>query len=429
VFSSGTFHTPEDGPRRRGSVLYEVDVANGLQRQLTAPEVVYDAVQPSWSPDGRRIAFWGSDANGNRDIWTVAAHPKNLEEGRPAPVTQDLWIDWNPVWSADGRWLYFVSDRDGAMNLWRVAVDTETGRVKGTLEPIRTPSSYSADLALTRDGRRIYYANRQISSVLYSAGLDAAGAQLLEPAAALTGEGERFREPQMSPDGAWLAVRIQDPQEDIGLIRTDGKSLKRLTNDHYKDRSPKWSPDGRYLYFLSNRGGTFEHWAIRPDGSGLRRLNGAGPLGWWADGTLTRFPPGARPLAVEPAGRALAAVELPADFIPECWSPDQGRVAGRLRAVSEQPAPLVVYSRVEKTQWVLGPLAGSPAWLPDGRHLLYQVSGEILVGDAQTRQSRPLGGMPSKTVSDVFTLSRDGRRLYFVQGKTSESIWVAEAGR
>src|SRR5262249_32453812 len=68
-----------------------------------------DAVQPSWSPNGARIAYWGLRGTAS-DIWTVPARG-----GEPAPVTNDDATDWNPVWAPDGKHLYFASDSHGSM--------------------------------------------------------------------------------------------------------------------------------------------------------------------------------------------------------------------------------------------------------------------------------------------------------------------------
>ena len=69
------------------SRLWAVDVATHQLRVITE----HDAVQPSWSPHGHRVAFWGEQKGGHRDIWTVAA-----SGGEPTPVTDDEFIDWNP---------------------------------------------------------------------------------------------------------------------------------------------------------------------------------------------------------------------------------------------------------------------------------------------------------------------------------------------
>ena len=76
------------------SQVFAVNVASGEKRAMTS-ERQY-AVQPSWSPQGRRIAFWEARDEGS-DIWTVSTR------GGPAVrLTTDGAWNWNPVWSPDG---------------------------------------------------------------------------------------------------------------------------------------------------------------------------------------------------------------------------------------------------------------------------------------------------------------------------------------
>ena len=105
------------------SQLWVVNVSSGEKRILTKPGVVPDAVQPNWSPHRHRIAYWAVQG-GQRDIWTVSA-----DGTHPVAITQDAALDWSPVWSPDGGRLYFASDRAGTMNLWRVRIDEQSGRV------------------------------------------------------------------------------------------------------------------------------------------------------------------------------------------------------------------------------------------------------------------------------------------------------------
>jgi dipeptidyl aminopeptidase/acylaminoacyl peptidase len=63
--------------------------------------------QPTWSPDGRFIAY-ASDQSGNFDIWV-----QPIAGGRAVQVTTDPATDWQPVWSPDGNTLAFRSERDG----------------------------------------------------------------------------------------------------------------------------------------------------------------------------------------------------------------------------------------------------------------------------------------------------------------------------
>src|SRR2546430_8130834 len=80
--------------------------------------------------------------------------------------------DWSPVWSADGKWLYFSSDRGGSMNLWRVRINEETGDTRGPPEAFTTPSTDTGHLTISRDGRRMAYAQQSLTSNLYKIAFD-----------------------------------------------------------------------------------------------------------------------------------------------------------------------------------------------------------------------------------------------------------------
>ena len=89
---------------------------------------------------------------GERDIWTIdpdAAQPKPTDRRG----TSDPAVDWNPLWSPDGKYLYFGSDRDGTMNLWRVAIDEATGKPAGAPEPLPLPAHVQRRLRLLAAGR------------------------------------------------------------------------------------------------------------------------------------------------------------------------------------------------------------------------------------------------------------------------------------
>jgi Tol biopolymer transport system component len=60
--------------------------------------------------------------------------------------------------------------------------------------------------------------------------------------------------------------------ESILVARIDGSEYRRLTDDHFRNRSPQWSPDGKLLAFYSDRSGDYEIWMMRPDGSGGERV-------------------------------------------------------------------------------------------------------------------------------------------------------------
>ena len=149
------------------SELWVVNLASGDRRRLSDDI----GIQPSWSPHGHRIAWWTTTAkegvSGQRDIYTIPA-----EGGTPVPVTSDAALDWNPVWSPDGRHLYFASNRGGSMNVWRVAIDEQSGRVQAQPEPLTTPSAFAGHLSVSADGRRVAYASLERTAPIQTVPFD-----------------------------------------------------------------------------------------------------------------------------------------------------------------------------------------------------------------------------------------------------------------
>lgn len=84
---------------------------------------------------------------------------------------------------------------------------------------------------------------------------------------------DRVSDPQPSPDGRQVAFVISEldldedrRRTDIWLVGIDGGDRRRLTTDAAGDFNPRWSPDGRWLYFLSTRSGSSQVWRVSPEG-------------------------------------------------------------------------------------------------------------------------------------------------------------------
>jgi dipeptidyl aminopeptidase/acylaminoacyl peptidase len=84
---------------------------------------------------------------------------------------------------------------------------------------------------------------------------------------------QRISDPQVSPDGKWIAFAVRDTdydanrgRYDVWLAAIDGSLVQRLTSHADNDQDPRWSPDGRWIYFMSSRGGSSQVWRIQPTG-------------------------------------------------------------------------------------------------------------------------------------------------------------------
>jgi serine/threonine protein kinase/Tol biopolymer transport system component len=246
------------------SALWIVDVAAGSKRLLTEG----DAAQPSWSPGGQRIVYWSWSAQTRGDIATIPA------AGGPAvKVTSDDAVDWNPVWSPDGRFIYFSSNRGGSMNFWRIAVDEKTGKPLAVPESVPTPSNYAFNISFSRDGKSMIYVRYESVANLQSITFDAADGKVTGEPVWLTRGYTGVSTPQLSPDGQRYVFRWPRwMQEDIAIVNKDGSNWRALTEDKYQDRRPRWFPDSKRILFTSDRSGSSQIWAINADGTGLTQL-------------------------------------------------------------------------------------------------------------------------------------------------------------
>ena len=106
--------------------IWRVEAATGERVQL-AQDPAGSGGDFSFSPDSRWLAYSAGDANELRSLWIAP-----LRGGEPVRVTDEMWNESNPVFSRDGRWLWFLSDREFAPQLftgleWNFAVNRATG--------------------------------------------------------------------------------------------------------------------------------------------------------------------------------------------------------------------------------------------------------------------------------------------------------------
>jgi Tol biopolymer transport system component len=416
-----------------------MSVVNVNSRQTRALPINGRALQPSWSPAGARIAYWGlrGQNSGQRDIWTVAADGSDSASAG-VPVTSDPAVDWSPTWAPDGRYLYFSSTRGGTMNLWRVPIDEASGRVLGEAESVTTPSMWSGDLSFSRDGTRLAFASLDYRSTLVRAPFDAAR-ESVEPSVPFIKGTRPIRDHELSPDGEWVAFTEAGVREDLFVTRVDGTDYRRLTDDAFRDRGPAWSPDGTRIAFYSDRSGAYDMWTIRPDGSGLAQLTQgpriAGFPVWSPEGAHVAFGlatwhvadakgPSITPPPPEPA------ISPTEQFVPASWSHTGGRIAGLVLSEGSVAA-LGVYTRATK-QFARVPGNDArgrvwlwPVWLADSRRVIVRRVDGVAVVDADTGAGRLLIPVGGTIIGRSVGVSRDNRWITYTETATEGDIWTA----
>jgi dipeptidyl aminopeptidase/acylaminoacyl peptidase len=270
----------------------------------------------SLSPDGSQVAFfWGQDDRA--DLYclpTQGGWPRRLTFNRP-PVPH-FW-DEAPQWSPDGEWLAYTQED-------HVYVLPTGGGVPlkisaGASEPAWLPDSRRLAVILNDEERPCL------------ALVDRLGHSLQR----LTHAAGDESDPRPAPDGSKLAY-VHAPDDDLRrqdlrlLDLVSGQSACLVGAAGQKNWNPRWSPDGAWIAFLSQRGGFNEIWLARPDGEGLHRLAelgcDAGWLAWSPDGgriacTLNRMGAYELVLVEVQAGRITSLAGGPGVYSRPQWSP------------------------------------------------------------------------------------------------------------
>jgi Tol biopolymer transport system component len=250
--------------RRPVSEGWRVDVATGARRRVFG----VDFHQPSVSPGGGRVAYWGRplDIQDRRrvgttrvDLWTTTIDGRSRVR-----VTDDPAIESSPIWSEDGRFLYYVSNRNGSSAIWRVRIDERSGYVSKRVELVSTPYSQPAHVTRSADGRRFAWSDAAPIERVMRIAFDAdARTTRGQPTEIASGD---------------LESEEPDPAIDLKLERS---STKIRSGTAPGGPFPgHWSPDGRL--FAGTAGGAV--WIYSADTRKYDQLRiGSGPV-WLADG-------------------------------------------------------------------------------------------------------------------------------------------------
>jgi len=426
VVSSENFGVPT--VRNGESDLWVMDVATGERRLL----VNGDCMQPDWSPSGARIAYWGMAVTegGQRDIWTVAA-----SGGTPVRVLNDGPVDWMPRWSHDGRWLYFLSARGGSFNLWRIGIDEESGTPRGEPEPVTLPCGQVLDFDFSANDNRVLYTSADRTTRIMRAALGPGGSSMGAPELVLEGA-IPVVDIGVSFQGETIAYRSHD--EEIGVVRSDGSDVRRITNDTFRDRGPSWSPDGSRIIFYSDRSGNYQIHTMRRDGSDIQQITELDTTSVWYP---QYSPDGTRILVYDAFSTAVFAADARNVKVADFTLVPQPPHGGYLDAVSwlgnnavvgmEESAKDVMRAGVMVYSFATGAYTRHAESIEfarcvghrDGRHVIaITPDGDCYQIDTVGNGVRKLGRTGD---ADATVLPADGSYLYYINSDARSNVWVA----
>jgi Tol biopolymer transport system component/DNA-binding winged helix-turn-helix (wHTH) protein len=241
--------------------LLKLAIDTGQMSELTSPAKQGSGDNyPAISPDGTTLAFVRWFAAGAGDIYLM-----QLKGGRTRRLTTDGTAFWGLAWLPDSSGIVFGSG--GTSRLWRLSASG------GTAEPITAGESATWP-AVSRRGNRLAYTVDTGSSSLARIGLTDSNPPAALPATRLIHSTRYQQDPQYSPDGRSIAYGSnRSGSNEIWVSDADGRTATQLT--HFRGPhvgTPRWSPDGSMIAFDSRPNRNPDIFVVRPDGGGLRRM-------------------------------------------------------------------------------------------------------------------------------------------------------------
>ena len=356
------------------------------------------------APNSRRIAF-----SIHGEIFTAP-----VDEGDLRQITDSPARDRNVSYSPDGKWLSFISDRSGREELYVVAVD-------GTGEPQKL-----SDLDALKNGYNWSPDSTQLAYTASDGKMRVVGVSGKDTKELSSSRYGNIGTPVWSPDSKWLAFSKSDITRttDIYLIPATGGEEKKVTFESFGESNPRFSVDGRKLFFTRNdstgQGGgtpsvqlysvTLEHLDRDPDDPEERADAEAAQTDSAASDASNRRPTGAqrqpsKPVTVDWAGLKRRTKQLTRSSTPVtdyATAPD---------------GHTLVFATVETAGTTNVPVIYSIQ--DDGRRLTRITSGGAPGGEAG--QDQPQGGGFGGGISGL-TVSRDSRTLFFRERENVYSV-------
>jgi len=212
------------------STLAQVEAAGSSPVQVeTSVEHVF---QPSWAPDGRKVAVVGL----GRGIYSVDV------KGRTAQRLTSGASDEAPAWSPSGDWIAFHKQVRGT-NYDLFAVNAATGRQRR----LTNDAQQQTNPSWSPDGSRVAFAEQQSNGkwAIFTMSADGTGRQRV------TAIETSAQEPSWSPDGEKIAFILQGlDRATVAVIDASGGGPpERLTDERLFPAKPTWSPDGKSIAF------------------------------------------------------------------------------------------------------------------------------------------------------------------------------------
>ena len=398
--------------------LFRVSVNGGTPMQVSADRYTNEFFSAP-SPDGATIAFsargiassqWWRKGHSHIDeaeVWLLRSFDNGggtYERVTEAGGAKEMW----PMWSADGRRLYYVSDRtdatnkSGAQNIWATTLNRSEGR-----SDFRRLSNFTDGRVLwpsiSYDGREVVF---ERNFAIWK--LDTENGKATEVAITRRGASsgpaierlrltDRISEMQLSPDGKKVAFIVRG--EVFAASAADGGDAARVSNSAAEEYQVTWAPDSRRLVYVSDRDGTPHLFLYDFNNNTETQLT----RDTAADDSTPRF---------SPDGKLLAFI--------------RGAKELRVMNIADKTDRVVISSFFERPPII----ADRPyVWSPDSKWLAYAPVSANQFKNVHIVSADGGPGRPASFLANVFnntvSWSPDGTFLLFDTGQRTETTQLA----
>jgi tricorn protease len=391
--------------------LYQVSVEGGPEQ----PMPVDWGYWGSYSPDGKQFAFNRHPAVWSRkhyrgsysaDLWVADLAQKTYTKLLPDEKYNRHWPMWGPKDE-----IYFVADplpneksiKQGSAEVRKSLNNIYKISAKGGAQPVQVTKHTDGNVffpSMSSDGKVIVY---EENFGIWK--LDVASGKTSEVRLDITSD-EKQNETEvvtvsseldsfdLSPSGRRAVISTRGQ---ILTIATDRGDITRVAPDNMASRnqSPKWSPDGKYIVFVSDRSGRDEIWLCDPDGKSLKKItdldNEKAALLWTPDSKSLLYTAGDRKLYHYSVADGKTIVVTSNDV-------------GRIGSVAVSPdSKWVTFSKQDRTMRshvYIAPITGgeehhisddsllfaenNAVWTGDGRYIVFTSSSAVSGGVAST---------------------------------------------
>ena len=414
--------------------LYTVP-ANGGKPEYVP--LAHNCIYPNWSPSGDRIVYVTGFPIFSKQLWTV-----NPDGSDPVLVLEKPGIIQLPLWSNDGKRIFFKSMKGGSRDIWWVPVDR-----KGTAVGSARQLMFGADaweFCISKDGSKLAYMRDRGYFAICAVPLGIDRILTIEDATQILSQKDKVSDLAISPDHQWIAFHAwSSGKSDIWLARSNGQDLRQLTADSSRDQGPNFSPDGKSIAFISDRTGNYKIYIMPAAGGPVTALTHGQSIDWspsWsADGKRIVFHSNRGgnwdlwSILVDGGDLQQLSFNSAIDDSPAC-SPDGQFICFSSNRTGVWELYILPTAGGEPKQLtkIRAHGIGVPAWSPDGKtvYFTYYLDKDdterkiaaVSVKDGSVQKIMKFKGPDIRQ----YDLVADSEKLFFVTSFDDTDIWLAD---